>query len=490
MVAEADVRSLKSCEVQNFATKVKKELGTPVKAKFNIRVCPSVAAKLESGDEKARHHPGKINVGYVKLPEKLTQAAAKVLEGYPEKTISTDATKLSKYVYSRHTPLEQQEHEEKVKDIIDFVISQETLDPMTIGIDDNLKKTLLDRRENKIKTKIKQEIYNWENINYNEYMSAVYMVGRLAPDYAALMRIFKEIQKRDNKFTPQTFFDFGSGVGSGMWMIADIRTLYLRMSCYTDCIGKSMREKLTQKGKLHILQNGPSGGNFFKQFLPSSEMLKYDIVLSSRTLFELPDMASRLRTIDILWRKTGGYLVLVEAGTNEGYRLLLEARDYILEMSFRAKEHGESHAEGYVFAPCPHDYFCPRYLDGSYTPCNFEVSYEPLKLAGRKVHPKMEKFSYVVLKRGTRQDDTIESWPRVIRKPLHGKGHVICRTCTKFGQLQEFTLTKRRHGKHLYQVSKRTDWGDLLPVEVPKPEPNSTAEQQNHLDTSPLETED
>lgn len=480
--------------IRNFATKVKIDLNKPVKEKFNLRLCPSVAEEIESDNVKARRHPGVMSIGYVKLPEKLTEAALKILEGYPEKSISADATKICKYLYSRHAPLEKQEYDEKVKDIEDFIKSQETEDPMAQGIDENLQQGLLDKRNFKVKKKMKQEIYNWKSIIYNEYMSATYMVGRLAPDFAALMRIFNEIQKRDKNFTPKTVFDFGSGIGSGMWAVDTTWPNICLEALNVDSSENMniMADRLLRGGDAEQTPYVRPGGNFFKQFLPSSEMLKYDLVLASRTLFELPDIESRLRTIDILWRKTGGYLVLVEAGTNEGYRLLLEARDYILEMSYKAKEFGGNHPEGHVFAPCPHDYFCPRYLDGSNTPCNFEVSYEPLRLPGLKLKPKMEKFSYVVLKRGVRQyeaaeNSTNETWPRVIRETLARKKHVICRTCTKFGKLQEFTCTKKRHGKHLYQVSKNSAWGDLLPVDIPEPEQKSEAEDPNNFDSAPLE---
>lgn len=212
------------------------------------------------------------------------------------------------------------------------------------------------------------------------------------------------------------------------------------------------------------LQTRP-GGTFFKQFLPMSSTLKYDIVVSSRSLFELPDMASRLRTIDILWRKTSKYLVLVEAGTNAGYRLIQEARDYALKVGHQSEEERD-HLEGHVFSPCPHDMFCPRFFDGSNTPCNFQVSYRPFRF-GKYSDTSKDLFSYVVLKKGKRNDvgDNV-AWPRIVRAPLCRARHVVCRTCTKYGTLQELTVTKKRHGKECYQISKNSDWGDMFPVEL------------------------
>lgn len=214
-----------------------------------------------------------------------------------------------------------------------------------------------------------------------------------------------------------------------------------------------------------------SGSTFFKQFLPLSDRLKYDLVICSQSLFELPDMKARLRTIDILWRKTDKYLVLVEAGTNAGYRLVQEARDYILQLSERARAYGEPHPEGHVFSPCPHDKFCPRFFDGTYIPCNFEVSYGPFAF-GKKLSSQSNPYTYVVMKQGRRTADAMEDYPRLIQEPLLRTRHVVCRTCTKYGTLKELTVTKKRHGSDCYRVCKKSHWGDLLPVALPEPVDN------------------
>lgn len=227
------------------------------------------------------------------------------------------------------------------------------------------------------------------------------------------------------------------------------------------------------------------GGTFFKQFLPLSRLLKYDLVISSRSLFELPNMTSRLKIIDVLWRKTSGYLVLVEAGTNAGYKLLQEARDYILELSRQAREEGKSHPEGYVFAPCPHDKLCPKFLDGTRVPCNFEVPFKPLSFEKDQA-PQKDRFTYVVLKRGKREESTEKNWPRLLESPLARKKHTICRTCTHSGTLRELTATKRKHSKECYELVRCSKWGDLLPVQLYE-EPEHDASQSDGEQSEPEE---
>lgn len=242
-------------------------------------------------------------------------------------------------------------------------------------------------------------------------------------------------------------------------------------------------DKLLRGGDANNPRLVRPGGTFFKQFLPQSNMLKYNLVVSSRSLFELPDITSRLRTLDVLWRKTSNYLVLVEAGTNAGYRVVQEARDYILELSRKTKEEGESHPEGYVFAPCPHDKLCPKFFSDTNVPCNFEVSYKPLDFE-KDPTPQKERFTYVVLKRGKREESAEKHWPRLVEDPLLCKKHTVCRTCTRSGTLRELTATKRKHSKECYNLLRASKWGDLLPVQLSEvPEADHT-DTQNERDFS------
>ena len=240
----------------------------------------------------------------------------------------------------------------------------------------------------------------------------------------------------------------------------------------------NMADKLLRDGDLDNPRTVREGGTFFKQFLPLSNLLKYDLVICSRSLFELPNIKTRLRTLDVLWRKTSGYLVVVEAGTNAGYRLVQEARDYVLEMSRQAQEEGEANPEGYVFAPCPHDKFCPKFFDGSNAPCNFEVSYNPLSLENNHKALK-DSYTYVVLKRGKREESTDKHWPRLVGTPMNRKKHVICHLCTPFGTLREVTATKRKHSPECYKLLRLSKWGDLLPVHLPEQLDNTDDSEDN-----------
>lgn len=59
---------------------------------------------------------------------------------------------------------------------------------------------------------------------------------------------------------------------------------------------------------------------------------------------ELPNLTERLETLLTLWNKCDGYLVIIEQGTNAGFNLINEARDFLLD---QVKENDSA----YVFAP-------------------------------------------------------------------------------------------------------------------------------------------
>lgn len=71
--------------------------------------------------------------------------------------------------------------------------------------------------KDKVIHQLKIKVYHWMPMNYDVHRSLVYLVGRFAPEYAALMKIFAELSQRDPSFKPMNLFDFGSGVGTVTW---------------------------------------------------------------------------------------------------------------------------------------------------------------------------------------------------------------------------------------------------------------------------------
>lgn len=76
--------------------------------------------------------------------------------------------------------------------------------------------------ENRVDKLLQSQIYRWEPIVYDNYKSIQYLLGRSAQEYSTITRIFTEIQNRDPAFKPKSYFDFGSGVGTGLWAAANL----------------------------------------------------------------------------------------------------------------------------------------------------------------------------------------------------------------------------------------------------------------------------
>lgn len=70
----------------------------------------------------------------------------------------------------------------------------------------------------------------------------------------------------------------------------------------------------------------------------------YDLVVSAYSLLELPSFSARIQTILNLWNKTQNYLVIVENGTNAGFKVINEIRDYIFKNQ-------TENSVGHIFSP-------------------------------------------------------------------------------------------------------------------------------------------
>lgn len=414
--------------------------------------------KLDNNEIKARKHPGRLSLKNIVFPENVSVAVQKYLSDTPIKSIVKDSVELVNYLRSRHPPPEAWESQSKQKEVFEEIIRNQNIDIST-QTPENLEE-LGKRYNGKIQKTIKERLYSWKPIEYDQYTSYKYLLGRSSAEYAVIRMIFEEIKVRSEGFTPVTYFDFGSGVGTGLWALTDCwsknMSEYVMVDISQD-MGNISRDIFISAYKSRKIKQESI---FHRRFL-SVASPQYDIVLCAYSLFEMPSSTDRLRTILNLWNKTKDFLVIVEQGTNAGFNLINEARDFILETSAQADK-------GYAFAPCPHDKPCPRFSTDN-TPCNFLVNYTGMKLLTMK-EQQTEAYSYVVLRKGERPDGN--AWPRIVRATLLRSGHTICRICRDNGKLDEIIFTKSKHGKIAYRCAKNSLWGDLLPIKITDPVPD------------------
>lgn len=129
----------------------------------------------------------------------------------------------------------------------------------------------MEKRRKKIEKIIKQVTVTWKDIEYNDYSALTYLAARLAPNYAAMLTVFKEIKKSDPNFIPKTMLDFGSGVGTSMYAANEVwpASINEHFNCDSSKSMNDVSRLLMQSGneKQPLLYPGV----FYRQFLPASE---------------------------------------------------------------------------------------------------------------------------------------------------------------------------------------------------------------------------
>lgn len=383
----------------------------------------------------------------------------KVVGDSPIKALVDDGEAFDRFLICRKAPTEEANLRMKMQEIEELVLSDPTkfkLPKFPTEGDEFAEKLFVSRKNQKVKEILKQRVYGWQPINYDEHKSLQYLISRSAVEYAIIMRIFREIQRRDPSFTPNSYFDFGSGVGTGVWAAAEM----WKKSIYEYYLVDPSRD-MNDISNL-ILRDGDENKDMFlrnvyyRQFLPARDD-KYDLVLSSHTLFELPSLKNRLEAANNLWNKAQQYLIFVEVGTKAGFHILNEVREFLMNVKEKQQQ------EAFIFSPCTHESPCPRYELNDGTPCNFDIHYKPLEVTGSGSTRK-GTYSYLVIKKGTPSE--ADRWPRIVRPPMLRHKHVICRMCTEHGKIQEGIFTKSKHGKAITNCAKYSNWGDQLPIKV------------------------
>lgn len=442
---------------------------------------PSCEEKLNNG-QKHKRHDGILTPKRVVLPGTLKDATFHLIEKYPVSDLKKKSADLVKYLWSRHVPVESDVIVQKAKELELQILSEEGARLAELSLEEREK--LENKVKSKVVSKLRKQIYHWEPIKYDAFRSFLYLFGRLSFDYRAAYQVFYEISQRVVDFAPKTVFHFGSGLGTTIWACDSIwpKNISEHFCCDVSDDMNTLARLLLQGGREEEEMCIP--GVSFRQFFPPSPKIKYDIVVSAFSLNELPSREERLKVIEALWKKTEKFLVVIENGTNAGFSLVDDTRDFILKLNQTALVEDGFHedgfqedgfqedgitcqASGHVFSPCPHDKACPRKSREDGTPCNFEVSYEKLSQSNDQKEMEKERISYVVLRRGSREDIKTGSWPRVVRPVSTPSRCVHLRTCTSSGQLEYSVITAAKHGRGLYWCARACQWGDLLPSKAP-----------------------
>lgn len=129
---------------------------------------------------------------------------------------------------------------------------------------------LEDKINTTVEKRLKSDIYNWQPIDYNKRLSMAYLVGRSAQEYAVVYRIFAEIAKRDPNFKPNSYFDFGAGVGTGTWAAAELwkRSLHEYILIDSSADMNDLADLILRNG--NEKKEKSLRGVYYRQFLPAA----------------------------------------------------------------------------------------------------------------------------------------------------------------------------------------------------------------------------
>jgi len=311
---------------------------------------------------------------------------------------------------------------------------------------------------NTVRTRLSKDIISQGKgplrYEYNEKTTAAYVAARMPAIYGTNYRVLSEVSLRLPNFNPSHVLDFGSGPGTVLWALQEVwpgAVAHANLVEPSRAMAQACRSLLQGAEQLPLIKLHPSLSLLSRSLKKTDR--QHDLVISSYALGELVTRDERISTVRQLWSLTRDLLVLIEPGTPEGSSLVREMRTHILQMekkklrrSAQSQEQAPvpgtpdneaSNSTGgglslhtecgvFVVAPCAHDGVCPMDKTGQW--CHFSQRLER-NSAQRitKRHGTLplrayedEKFSFVVLRRGTRPQTP---WPldsvEILSSPEH-----------------------------------------------------------------------
>lgn len=419
-----------------------------------------------------RQHPGILKLKKVTLPPDVMDGAQLLVQKCSITRLEERCKSLTHFLWSRKRPVEDRELQRRAIELEKRLRVKIAPQSSQVLQADEREEALEEALKQRVMTTLRKNIYHWQQLRYDKELSVLYLAARFGGVHAAVSRAFHEIKKRVPDFAPQTLLDFGSGTGSVTWAAHTAWGSSVReYMCVDSSAEMNELSEFLLRGS-SMSRDARMAGVYFRQFLPVSTKVGFDLVTSAYSLNELPSQHDRIETIQTLWRKTNCFLVLIENGTKEGHQILMEARDAILKMD--EEQESKVHRRVHIFAPCPHSLPCPLLAKTHAGPCNFIQAYQPLPFSWNP-STLWERFSFLIMRRGP--GDDVQQWPRITQPVLRRPRHVHCRMCCPDGMLQHMVVTAHRHGRDLYRCARNSEWGDRLPMIIPSRDGESLVDE-------------
>jgi ribosomal protein RSM22 (predicted rRNA methylase) len=270
-----------------------------------------------------------------------------------------------------------------------------------------------------------------------------YAIVRMPATYAAVRAALAQTADIIPDYAPRSLLDVGSGPGTASWAALDTwpsleRAALIDSNPYLLALAAAFRESPAAPSvALSTTRDSLAAA--------LTEAASADMVMASYVLAELAG-GVRAGVLDRLWTLSGRLLVVVEPGTPDGFRRILECRDFLLGRGAQ------------IVAPCSHEGRCPLATGERW--CHFGArlprSRDHLLTKDASVPFEDEKFCYLVAGKGFAG---LARGRRILATPKVGKTGVALTLCTP--DVAEERVVARRL-KDDYRAAKRLGWGDAI----------------------------
>ncbi len=263
-----------------------------------------------------------------------------------------------------------------------------------------------------------------------------YAISRMPATYCAVYSVFSKVFKNYNKEI-KTVLDVGAGTGAATWALQE----FMQPQKITCLERENVMRDIGSKLMYNILENAE-----WNEFdLVSDEIKeKADLVVTSYVINELSE-ENRRKAIEKMWEATNQLLIIIEPGTPEGFKHILESRETLLNKG------------AHIVAPCSHNGKCPVNSKEDWCSFYIRVSRSGIQRQAKKgeLGYEDEKFSYIAFSK----TPVATEQSRILRHPQINSGYVKVKLCTPNG-LEEKTYSKK--DGEVYKKIRKLDAGDTI----------------------------
>lgn len=309
---------------------------------------------------------------------------------------------------------------------------REAIEEVVTGV----KHTNLIEQSQKISEKYRENEGKGKRLVTQQEEAIAYAISRMPATYCSVYSVLTQVLKNYSKEI-NTVFDIGAGTGAATWAISNFLEAEKIICLERE---KAMRD---------------TGKKLMDRHLENVEWKECDIVVDK--LEEKADMAitsyminelsssDREKTILKMWEATNDLLIIIEPGTPEGFKHIVQAREILLAQNAN------------IVAPCTHNGMCPINLEEDWCSFYARVARSGIHRQAKKgeLGYEDEKFSYIAFSKNI----TCLNGARILRHPQINSGFVKVKLCDENG-IQEKTYSKK--DKELYKKVKKMDAGETI----------------------------